>query len=132
MKADRPSLNAELELARAEVLIWLNGCDQGAVFAREITAETALAENEKIADHFLSRIRDTGFELEVVDVGEDGSPAFDPRWTHCDNQFVGFKQPPPAPSREEAKLLACAALLRNDWCRARLPKVGESDATPRR
>jgi hypothetical protein len=118
---NRPSLALELGQARDEVVGWIRGL-AGATAPDMVSADQDPQHGGSIADRFLQLIQKSGFELEIVNVGTETEPAFDPRWTHEDNHFVGFRQPPSAPTLEEAKLLACAALLRNDWCRARLPQ----------
>jgi hypothetical protein len=78
----------------------------------------------EMAESFLTAIAGSGFTFNLVQLGDGGSPSgYELRWSHQGFSFVGFKQPPPAVTPEEAKLLGCAALLQNDWCRKHLPKA---------
>jgi hypothetical protein len=82
-------------------------------------------KHREIAEAFLKWLHSTGFALEIVALDDANAPGmFEGRWTHNGAAFVGFKQAPAAKNRADAALLACAALLRNDWCRARLPHQG--------
>jgi len=109
-------------LARAEVIAWLR---DGAISNDPMFMlghpEMMLGQmHGEIADRFLKVVEPAGFQLEVIAVERNGMAAFDSRWTHRAADFVGFKGPPPAVSADDTKLLACAALLRNEWCRQRL------------
>src|SRR5215203_1199373 len=108
----------ELLQARSEILAELRSRD--AAFLT--VPDTALGEKHReIAEAFLKWLSSTGFALEIVSLDEHAAGMFEGRWTHNGAAFVGFKQPPAAANRADAALLACAALLRNEWCRARLP-----------
>lgn len=74
----------------------------------------------EIAERFLARAGASGFILEMVEKTTPEGTAYEPRWTHRGASFVGFKQPDAVDNLDDAKVLACAALLRNDWCRERL------------
>jgi hypothetical protein len=102
--------------AREEVNAWLR--DGGG----ELTPQDGELSKEEIAALFLERVSRAGFRLEVFPVSDGSRPDFDSHWTFADCALVGFKQPPKAHTEEDARLLACAALLRNEWCRQRLTK----------
>jgi hypothetical protein len=76
--------------------------------------------HRQIADQFLQWINRSGFDAHLVEISQEGAAAFEVNWTHRDATFVGFKQAPPASKPVDALLLACAALLQNDWCRRQL------------
>jgi hypothetical protein len=104
--------------ARSEALAWLRRPRNP-----PLPADGGVPMSDgQIIECCLGAILGAGFEFTVVNLGTDGSPAFEVRWGHQGFSFVGFKQAPTAPTLDEAKLLACAALLRNDWCRGRLPQ----------
>ena len=73
-----------------------------------------------IAQRFLQRVSAAGFGCTAVEVSQDGVMRYEVHWTHNGASFVGFKQPPPEETPENALLAGCAALLGNDWCRSRL------------
>jgi hypothetical protein len=78
--------------------------------------------HRQIADRFVQWITRSGFDAHLVEVSRDGVAAFEVNWTHHGATFVGFKQAPPAGKPVDALLLACAALLQNDWCRKQLER----------
>ena len=113
------STEGDLRDARNEVLSVLRAVDP--TFLAK-APDSALGEKHgEIAKAFLKWLLSTPFELEIVPIGEGKTAMYEGRWMHNGAEFVGFKQPPAAANREDAKILACAALLRNDWCRCRLP-----------
>jgi hypothetical protein len=109
----------EIRQARTEVVAWLRdgAITNSPMFTLGHPDESLQARHAAIADRFREVVMRAGFRLEVVEVNPS---AFDPRWTLDGAEFVGFKQPNSATSPDDAALLACAALLRNDWCRERL------------
>ena len=112
------STEQELLQARSEILAELRSRDSSFL----PVADTTLGQrHHEIAEAFLKWLSSTPFALEIVALEHHAPSMFEGRWTHNGAAFVGFKQPPAAANREDAALLACAALLRNDWCRARLP-----------
>jgi len=114
------STEQELILARSEILAELRSRDASFL----AVANAALGQkHHEIAEAFLKWLSSTPFALEIVALDDYAPGMFEGRWTHNGAAFVGFKQPPAAANRDDAALLACAALLRNDWCRARLPSV---------
>ena len=112
----------QLEAARTEVLTHLRAPSRFPAFLIEVPESDLGDRHADIATKFLTWLNPSGFTLEVVNVGTSRRPMYEGRWTHNGADFVGFKQPPAAATREDAVILACAALLKNDWCRARLPK----------
>lgn len=121
--AGSPNVSTEDDLcrARAEVLSVLRTADP--TFLAKCSEATLRGKHAEIAKMFLNWIGNTAFALEIVTLTEGSPVAFEGRWTHSGDVFVGFRQPPAALNRDDAAILACAALLRNDWCRARLPKL---------
>jgi hypothetical protein len=75
----------------------------------------------EIAREFLKWAADSGFAYQTVKVDGPAEPGYEVHWTHRGSSFIGFKQPPPERTPEDALLAGCAALLQNDWCRERLP-----------
>jgi hypothetical protein len=87
--------------------------------------ETAPVVPENIAEivhQFLAVVGASGFALEIIHAGPSNGRAWVGYWTYRGSSFEGFRQPEDSSDPDSARLLACAALLRNDWCRARLPK----------
>lgn len=119
---NHPAAEPDLALARAEVIAWLRdgAINNDPMFMLGHPEEVLRQEHGEIADRFLKVVAPAGFDLEVFPVEHDGLAAFDSRWTHRAADFVGFKNPRPAALLDDARLLACAALLRNEWCRQRL------------
>jgi hypothetical protein len=117
-----PLTQTQLERARSEVIAWLRdgAISDDPMFMLGHPEKSIEERSGEIAERFLNLVREAGFTLEIVEeMGADGL-AYAPRWTHRGSSFVGFKQPESARNVDEAKVLACAALLRNEWCRERL------------
>jgi hypothetical protein len=96
---------------------------------RKAVAEWLIAQNAEtpelttedvIVSHFLRRAGVAGFTCHIEEIVDEGSRAYEVRWTHHRSSFVGFKQPPLQKTPEDALVAGCAALLENDWCRGRL------------
>lgn len=113
------STENELVESRDEVLALLRSQDPSFLVK---LSEPIREKHREISEAFLKWLSATPFALEIVAL-EDLPGMFEGRWTHNGAVFVGFKQAPAAANRDDATILACAALLRNDWCRARLPLV---------
>jgi hypothetical protein len=111
------STETELLQARDEVVALLRS--QDSLFLAKLPGSLR-DKHHQISDAFLKWLSSTPFALEIVAL-EDLPGMFEGRWTHNGAAFVGFKQAPAAANPDDATILACAALLRNDWCRARLP-----------
>jgi hypothetical protein len=108
-----------LENARAQVLLWIREAHRNPLFLQESEAPEQIEQADaKIVERFVSWATPAGFNFTLEQTAEG---QFVVHWTHCGYNFVGFRQPPPAEMPDEAKLLACAALLDNGWCRERLP-----------
>ena len=112
------STKDELVQARTEILSELRSRDPAFLAAHVVTLGE---KHHEIAQAFLKWVSSSSFALEIVSLGDAAPGMYEGRWTHKGAEFVGFKQPPAANNPDDAALLACAALLRNDWCRARLP-----------
>jgi hypothetical protein len=107
--------------ARDEVIQWLRHPKRFPGFLSGIANGDLARHHAEIAHEIRAWLDQTDFRLKIVTLGEHGTPPFEGQWTHRGADFVGFKQPDPASTVDDAVILACAALLRNEWCRARLP-----------
>ena len=107
------------DAARRNVLRWLRQEHRNALFLPALQ-ETDSSADEAIVERFLSWMEPAGFTLTPINDGTDDDPKWAGHWLYRGNQFVGFKQPDYVENREDALLLACAALLDNEWCRSRL------------
>jgi len=112
-----PQSQSIIESARSLILEWLREGQREPRFLIDESPAGLASSHRRIADRFLDWITKSGFDAELVEVQQDGVAAFEVHWTHHGATFVGFKQAPPAGKPEDALLLACAALLKNDWCR---------------
>jgi hypothetical protein len=120
-----PSYNlaseAALRDARDEVLKWLRAPNRSPSFLAGLPNDELAHRHAEIAHQLRVWLATTDFQLEIVSLDDSESNACEGRWTHKGADFVGFKQPAAASTTDDAVILACAALLRNEWCRARLP-----------
>jgi hypothetical protein len=108
-----------LEQARASVLDWLREAHRNPLFLEsEDSPQPLKPADSRIIDRFMSWVAPAGFELTTQETA-DG--LFEIHWKHHGYDFVGFRQPPAGKTLDEAKILACSALLQNEWCRSRLP-----------
>lgn len=112
-----------IEIGREEILAWFHAERRN---QRDLKSIAGLGADEhgKIVSHFLKLVHPAGFALEMVNDGSEADPALVGHWRFRGNHLIGFKQPPPAKTLEDAGILACAALLRNEWCGARLELGG--------
>ena len=111
MDLDDVTVEQRVKPARARLRGWLADALPG----------HALPDNDaQLVSTFLKVIEGTGFEYQLIDLAATAERQFEVQWTHKKAQFVGFTQAPPAPSKEAALLLACDALLHNEWCRGRI------------
>lgn len=110
-----------LDHARKLVLDWLRAPHRNPTLLSTATESELAQQHAVIADCFMIWARAAGFGCDLVDTSLDGAPAYETHWTHNGTTFVGFKQPRPEKDPADARLAGCAALLRNEWCRARLP-----------
>lgn len=115
-------LTHQLERARGEIIAWLrDGAMNGEpLFMLGHPDKSLDGRSGEIAECFLARVGASGFALEMIEDSTVEGVAYAPRWTHRGASFVGFKQPASASNLDDAKVLACAALLGNEWCRERL------------
>ena len=111
-----------VDRTRDLVLRWLRAPHREPEFLAALSPEEMNRQHAAIAHRFLYWARDSGFHSRIVETGSDENPAYEVHWTHRGSSFVGFRQPPPQDSPEDALLLGCGALLENDWCRERLPR----------
>ena len=116
--AARPNNESRRDSAFSEVLAWLQAPRRTKDFPEgPISAGIAVPD---LVSRFLTRVEHAGFALKMVNHGTKTAPAWSGHWTHCGNAFAGFKQPEDQADADAARLLSCAALLRNHWCLARL------------
>jgi hypothetical protein len=111
-----------LDRTRDLLLEWLRAPHRERDFLAGVSPAEMSRQHAAIAHRFLHWTRDSGFHYEVVETGSDGKPAYEVHWTHRGSSFVGFRQPPPQDTSDDALLVGCAALLENHWCRERLPR----------
>ncbi len=116
-----PKEQTNLDDAREQVLAWLREPHRNARFLQEQGEAALQGRHGEIVERFLSWVREAGFEVEMVNTGTEDCPAYEAQWRIRGCVLVGFRQPAAVPLPDDAKLLSCAALLRNDWCRNRLP-----------
>ncbi len=109
-----------LDTARHQVLEWLRASHRDPGFLSE--ASDLERRHSEITQRFLKWAAEGEFAGEVVQVDGADGPGYEVHWTHRGASFVGFKQPPPESTPENALLAGCAALLKNEWCRKRLSK----------
>src|SRR5690349_12077742 len=98
----------ELDAARREVLGGLRGVAFGAHSLRD--EETSRGTPRELVTRFLSHAECAGFWLSLLATGSLDEPRWRGSWRWHDRVIKpGFV--PDAADREEARLLACAALL---------------------
>ena len=115
-----PQSQTAIESARSLALEWLREGQREPRFLLDHSEADVASSHRQIVDRFLHWIIRSGFEAQLVETQQEGVAAFEVHWTHHGATFVGFKQAPPAAQAEDALLLGCAALLKNDWCRRQL------------
>jgi hypothetical protein len=118
--AENQETSAALGSARAAVLKWLRETHGDPHFLEDLPREKEVAD-ATIVEQFMNSIARAGFDFTAHEFQAEGISGFVIHWTHQGSGFIGFRQPPPADTLEAAKILACAALLENEWCRSRLP-----------
>lgn len=118
---DMPETESNIvDTARREILVWLRAGHRNPFFFKDRTDAESKAHAEIVA-RFLSWVQPVGFTLQIVNEGTESEPKWSGHWRFQENDLQGFKQPPLSGSRDDARLLACAALLQNEWSRSRLP-----------
>jgi hypothetical protein len=105
--------------AAITVMNWLRQPNRNPLF---LNGDSGVASQlrEAIVSRFLSWLQPAGFTLTAVNEGTENEPRWACHWLYRGNQFVGFRQPDYVEKRVDALLVACAALLENEWCRSRL------------
>jgi len=103
------------------VLEWVRAGHRDPLFLSGDQPADLARKHAEIAQGFLTWAKSAGFAYETVKA-EGGGAGYEVHWTHRGASFVGFKQPPPESTAEDALLAGCAALIQNDWCRKQLPK----------
>ncbi|MEP6672243.1 MAG: hypothetical protein ABJF10_23975 [Chthoniobacter sp.] len=111
-----------LHRARSVVLEWVRAGHRDPTFLAAEAEAGLERKHEEIAQRFLAWAKPAGFAYQTVRIGADGPGGYEVQWTHRGASFVGFKQPAPESTAEDALLAGCAALLENEWCRKQLPK----------
>lgn len=111
-----------LTLKRNRVLEWLRAAHRDPLFLASVTEADLENRNDEIVQCFLTWAGQAGFTFQIVTVPLGKAEGYEVQWMHRGATFVGFRQPPPEATREDALLAGCAALLENDWCRKQLPK----------
>lgn len=109
-----------VESAGKAILSWLRAEHRQPTFLRDVPEEAWPGCAEEIVGAFLRFATASDFDLTLVNNGSAEHPEWAGHWTHRGSSFEGFRQPPGHPEPMGARLLACAALLRNEWCCARL------------
>ena len=98
MTAD--NLEAALAMAREEVLAWVN-----------VRRPGVYATNAELAEAFCQLLQpDTDLELKTV--RNPSSSMYEARWYHAGREVEDFPKPFCAEEPGDARLLACAELLR--------------------
>jgi hypothetical protein len=113
--------SVDVEAACQEVLSWLREPHRNPMFMVGHSDAKLAQARGRIVERFFSWVIPAGFNPTLRQIEHLGSVSYQVDWTYRGSELVGFKQPPAAPAPAEAQLLASAALLRNEWCRNRLP-----------
>ena len=119
MKEDR-TIAFDADEAREVVLAWLREPQRVPLFLCDATHDELRDSDLRIVERFMSWVSQSGFGWEFINEGSSTQPSWTVHWQYRNAEFVGFRQPPSVPDRNVAGLLACAALLRNEWCFVRL------------
>ena len=112
------STASAVETAASSVLAWLRESHRFPQFLQKYPSHAIASAGAEIVECFLGWAQ--GFTFDLVNDGTSDAPAWVAHWMYRGSTFEGFAQPPEHPDPEAARMLACAALLRNDWCRSRL------------
>lgn len=113
----RPSA---IDSARTLVLGWLREAHRNPKFLDGNDEQMLKRADERIVERFMSWVTPAGFAYGLHEIGTKRKRGYEVRWTFHGSELIGFKQPPPANTPENAKLLGAAALLQNEWCCSRL------------
>ena len=112
----------EVGRAQREVLSWLRGI-AGNVHCLRDEDSTHCSPSE-LATRLLSHARACGFDLNLLATGSLAQPRFRGSW-QWHGRVLDLPLIPDSPDRDDARLLACAALLRDEGCRHRLAQPRE-------
>lgn len=115
----------EMDAARREVLGWLRGIAGSTHSLHD--EDTARNTPRELVTRFLSHAECAGFWLSLLATGSLEEPRFMGGWRWHD-RVVKLAHIPDAPDRDEARLLACAALLRDQLFRQRITPHHFSEA----
>jgi hypothetical protein len=118
---ENPEVSNPVERARQEVLGWLQEPHRNPMFLAGKTEAQLTQSTGRIVERFMSWSGPAGFEGHLRQQELTGTIRHEVHWTYRGSELVGFKQPPLAGTADEAWLLGAAALLRNEWCRKRMP-----------
>lgn len=118
---ENPEGSNPVETARLEVLGWLHEPHRNPMFLVGKTEAQLRQATGRIVERFMSWAAPAGFEALLRQQEHLGAVRYEVHWTYRGSELVGFKQPPMGNSVDEAQLLGAAALLRNEWCRKRMP-----------
>jgi hypothetical protein len=116
----RNAKTSTVESAGKAIVSWLRAEHRHPKFLQDVSEDAWLDSAEEIVETFLRFATASGFGLTLVNNGSPEHPEWAGHWTHRGYSFEGFRQPAGQPEPMAARLLACAALLRNEWCCARL------------
>lgn len=110
-----------VESARLEVMAWLHEPHRNPMFLMGKTGAQLKQSTPRIVERFMSWAAPAGFEGHLRQQELTGAIRYEVHWTYRGSELVGFKMPGLASTADEAWLLGAAALLRNEWCRKRMP-----------
>jgi hypothetical protein len=105
----------DVHAAHREVLAWLHGITVKAQREEDVTRNTA----SEVVTRFLSHSEPAGFSLSLLATGSLAEPRFAASW-RWHHRVLSLPAMPDAPDRDEARLLACAALLSDGFFRRHL------------
>jgi hypothetical protein len=102
--------------ARQEVIDWLRQIAGGVHSLRD--EDVSRHHNSEVVTRFLSHAEPCGFELSLLATGSPAEPRFVGSWSW--HRRIVRLEIPDAADRNEARVLACAALLRDEILKHRL------------
>lgn len=117
-KEQRDAEPPSLDDAQAELVAWLRAANGN---HRRRSPEGPLETRDEIVRRFLHCVEAAGFKLTMLATGTPGEPGFRGSW-ECHGATVGPATLPESSDQDEATLLACAGLLRDDLCRRYLAR----------
>lgn len=108
-----------IAFARRDVLEWLRSAAGRPTSIHD--EDPAKISTRELVRRFLSHAQAAGFELALFASGSLMQPGFRGEW-RCHQAAVDLPHVPEGADREEASLLACAALLHDERCRRYLTR----------